>query len=133
MIDPRITVDGFDRVIFQRRELKGALRKGGQIVRRKARRLIARLAVSEAGGFPGYDTGAMSRSIKIVLGSGGGYVRIAPYKTAEMDEFYPAFLVHGTRRGIEPRKDFMQAALDNKQAECRAAIREALQRALSFQ
>ena len=40
--------------------------------------------------------------------------------------FYPAYLAVGTRRGLQPRKDFMEAALNNKQAEIRAAISASL-------
>jgi hypothetical protein len=131
MIDVRITVDGFNRLRFDKRELKAAFRKGGAIVRKEARRLIASRAVSSAGAFPGYDSGAMSRSIKVKAGSGGGYVRIMPMKTSEMGaNFYPAFLMVGTSRGIRPRKDFMVQALDNKQAEIRAAITAALQNSI---
>jgi hypothetical protein len=123
MNDIRITVDGFNRLHFDKRELKRAFRKGGAVVRKEARRLIASRAVSAAGDFPGYDTGAMSRSIKIKAGSGGGYVRVMPTKTSEMGkDYYPAFLMLGTRRGVRARKDFMVQALDNKQAEIRAAI-----------
>lgn len=131
MIDIRIDVDGINSIIFNKRELKSAFKKGGAVVRKESRRLIASKAISAAGQFPGYDTGAMSRSIKVKPGSGGGYVKIMPYKTSEMGkDFYPAFLMVGTRRGLQPRKDFMVQALDNKQAEIKSAIRKALQDAL---
>ncbi|MEY3760070.1 MAG: hypothetical protein RIR39_1561 [Pseudomonadota bacterium] len=131
MNDIRITVDGFNRIIFNKREIKSALKKGGAVVRKEARRLIASRAISAAGQFPGFDTGAMSRSIKVTPGSGGGYVKIMPHKTSEMGQyFYPAFLIMGTRRGLQPRKDFMVQALDNKQLEIKATIRAALQNTL---
>jgi len=126
----KMKIEGFDRLIFNKRELKSAIRKGGGEVRREARRLIAKRAISGAGDFPGKVTGAMSRSIKVKIGSGGGYAKIAPFKTAEMKVFYPAFLEYGTSRGLKPRKNFMIAALDNKQAVIRAVISAALQKAL---
>ena len=127
----RITVDGFDRFLFDKRELKAAIRKGGAVVRKEARRLIASRAISAAGEIPGYQSGAMSRSIKIKIGSGGGYARVMPTKTSEMGPaYYPAFLMVGTRRGLRPRKDFMVKALDNKQSEIRAAITAALANAI---
>jgi hypothetical protein len=130
-LDIRITVDGFNRLLFDKRELKKAFRKGGAVVRKEARRLISSRAVSGAGELPGYDSGAMSRSIKVKAGSGGGYVKIMPYKTSEMgSDFYPAFLMIGTSRGLQPRKDFMVQALDNKQVEIRAAIHAALVNAI---
>jgi hypothetical protein len=134
----RLTLEPeFNRLLFDKRELKAAIRKSGAVVRAEARRLISSRAVSSTGEFPGYDSGAMSRAIKIKVGSGGGYVRVMPYKTTEMGEgkndFYPAYLFYGTRRGLQPRKDFMQAALDNKQAEIRAAISASLANSLRAQ
>ena len=140
-IDFRMRVEGFDRLLFDKRELKAAIRKGGAVVRKEARRLIARKAVSGDGEFPGKLTGAMQNAIKVKVGSGGGYAKVMPYMTQQMinnsksakypgGAFYPAFLLVGTRRGLRPRKDFMQAALDNKQSEIRAAITAALANAI---
>lgn len=131
MIEPRIQVEGFDRIIFRRAELKRALRKGGAIVRSEARRLIARRAISAPGELPGRDTGAMSRSIKTKVGAGGGYVVVSPYRTPEMgNDYYPAYLIYGTSRGLRPRKDFMQVSLQNKQQQIRSEIANALRNAL---
>jgi len=136
-----IKIDGFNRLIFDKRELKAAIRKGGNVVKTEARRLIARRAVSGAGDLPGRVTGAMSKSIKTNVGSGGGYVRVMPYMTEEMRKytatkknpkgsFYPAFLFYGTSRGLKPRKDFMLQALDNKQVQIRSAISASLLNAI---
>lgn len=141
MIDIRIDVDGINSIIFNKRELKSAFKKGGAVVRKESRRLIASKAISAAGQFPGYVTGAMSKSIKLTVGSGGGYVKVMPYMTPLMAQnsiskeyeegiFYPAVLMAGNNRGLKPRKDFMVQALDNKQAEIKSAIRKALQDAL---
>lgn len=131
MLDATITVEGFDRIIFKKAELKRAIRFGGAVVRREARRLISRRAVSAAGEFPGRDSGAMMRSIRVKVGSGGGYAVVSPYKTAEMTgEFYPALLMSGTSHGLKPRKNFMKSALDNKQAVIRAAISASLAKSL---
>ena len=134
-------VEGFDRLLFDKRELKAAIRKGGAVVRKEARRLIARKAISSAGEIPGKLTGAMQNSIKVKVGSGGGYARVMPTMTQEMinntksakyprGAYYPAFLFYGTSRGLRPRKDFMVQALDNKQFEIRAAITAALANAI---
>lgn len=137
MIDKRATlqfeasVEGFNRLTFEKRELKSAIRKSGALVRSEARRLIAKRAISKAGEFPGYDSGAMSRAIKVKSGSGGGYVKVMPYKTAEMgDHFYPAYLNYGTSHGLKPRKNFMTAALENKQFVIRHAISAALRKGI---
>jgi hypothetical protein len=117
LLNIRITLEPhFNRLLFDKRQLKAAIRKGGAVVQRESRRLIS------------------SRSIKMKVGSGGGYVRIMPYKTPEMgDDFYPAYLAVGTRRGLQPRKDFMESALNNKQAEIRAAISASLANSLRAQ
>jgi hypothetical protein len=131
MSDVNIRIEGFDRILFKKTELKRAIRKGGGVVRQEARRLIARRAISAPGDFPGRDSGAMMRSIKVKVGSGGGYAKVMPYKTPEMgNDFYPAFLNYGTSNGLRPRKNFMVAALDSKQMQIRREISNALRRAL---
>ena len=137
-----LRVDGLSRIIFDKRELKAAIRKGGAVVRVESRRLIASRAISSAGGLPGRISGIMQRSIKTKVGSGGGYAKVQPTMTSEMradtrsqkypnGAFYPAFLILGTRRGLRPRKDFMVQALTNKNFEIRAAIRLSLRNALT--
>ena len=121
---------GFERIGFNRRELKQALRKGGAMVQRESRRLIAWRAVSRPGEFPGYASGLMSRSIKVKVGSGGGYVRIMPYKIPGMKQFYPAFLEHGTSRGLKPRANFMEAAFESERGQIQAVITRSLERAI---
>lgn len=131
MTDIKIEYEGFDRILFRKAELKRAIRQGGAVVRAEARRLIAKRAISGPGEFPGRDTGAMMRSIKVKIGSGGGYAKIGPYKTSEMQDFYPAYLAVGTSRGLKPRKNFMTAALDNKGAAIRARIAQSLRNSLT--
>ena len=142
MSDVTIKIEGFDRIIFKKAELKRAIRKGGAVVRSEARRLIAKRAISAPGQLPGSDTGVMKKSIKSNVGSEGGYVKVMPYLTDEManntrskktprGHFYPAYLFYGTSRGLKPRKNFMIEALDNKQAQIRAEIRKSLAHALA--
>lgn len=141
MIDVRVDVEDFNNLIFDKRELKRAIKAGGNLVLQEARRLISSRAISSAGGIPGLDSGTMKASIKTKVGSGGGYVRVMPYMTAKMrtattskqyknGAFYPAFLFYGTSRGLKPRKDFMEVALSNKQFEIRGAIMASLQNAI---
>jgi hypothetical protein len=136
-----IGVEGFNRIIFDKRQLRKAIKQGGEITKQEARRLIASRAISRAGGLPGYDRGVMDKSIKIKVGSGGGYVKVSPYRTAAMNKattgpndnepnFYPAYLIYGTNRGLKQRKDFMIQALENKRAQVRLAIAYALQNAI---
>lgn len=130
MRDIKVEIQGFDRIMFDKRELRAAIRKSANEVRREAKRLISRKSVSMAGDFPGLRTGAMKRSIKVKLGSGGGYAKVMPYKTSEMKAFYPAFLNYGTNRGLKPRKNFMTTALESKQSAILSAFSASLQNAL---
>jgi hypothetical protein len=125
-VDTRINL-----LLFSKREIKAAMKMGGKVVQKEARRLISSRAVSAPGGLPGYDTGAMSKSIKVTTGSGGGYVKVMPYKTPAMGkDYYPAYLVYGTKRGLKKRQDFMQVAFQSKQWMIRQAIRAAFLRSL---
>lgn len=126
MLDVNIQIQGFHRLYFDKRELKAAIRKGSREVQKEARRLIANRAVSQAGEFPGMDTGEMSRQIKTKVGSGGFYAKVSPHKSEEMGDYYPAYLIYGTKRGLEKRKDFITEALANKRGAVRSAIRRSL-------
>jgi len=126
-VDVKVTLQpNISKLWFEKRELKAAIRLGARQVQKEARRLVARRAISAAGDFPGYDTGTLSKAIKIKVGSGGGYARVEPQKTAAMEDYYPAFLHYGTSRGLKPRKNYMTAALNNKQGEIRRAIKRSL-------
>lgn len=126
MLDVNIQVRGINRLWFEKRELKAAIRKGGREVQKEARRLISRRAVSGAGELPGMDTGEMRRQVKVKVGSAGMYAVVSPHKSAAMGDYYPAFLIYGTKRGLEKRKDFIHEAFGKKQYAIRAAIRRSL-------
>lgn len=92
--------------------------------------MIARRAISGAGELPGYDTGAMSRSIKVKTRNRGLYAVVSPHKTAAMgDDYYPAFLIYGTKRGLKKRMDFIHEAFLHKQLQIRLNIRNAVLKA----
>ena len=131
MLDVNIQIKGFNRLYFDRRELKAAIRLGARAVIKESRRLVANRAVSGADDYPGYDTGAYSRAIKAKVGSGGLYAAVSPHKTAEMGgDYYPAFLVYGTKRGIEKRKDPIVSGLKNKHSVVRLLIKRSLVNAI---
>lgn len=93
-----VSVDpGFKKIDYDGKALKKPLRKSGNEVRKLARKLISRQAVSEAGQFPGKQTGTMAKSIKVKVSRYGYLVRIAPTKTDAMPVYYPAFVVYGHR------------------------------------
>ena len=53
---------GFRTIDYDSKELRKPLRKAGNDVRKLARKLISRRSVSDAGDFPGRDSGEMQRS-----------------------------------------------------------------------
>lgn len=88
---------GFRNIDYDPRALRQPLRSAGNEVRKVARRLIARRAVSEAGQYPGRQTGRMQRSIRVRLSRSGYAVMVSPSKTSSMPVYYPAFVVYGHR------------------------------------
>lgn len=123
----------FHKIIdYDRRALRKAMREGAAQVRKEARRIVSRRAVSQAGAFPGLQTGALKRAIGIVgKGSKGGWIKIGVRKSKEMVDFYPAFLFYGSpSTGLARRGNFMQTALQNKRETVRSQIRAALRNSL---
>lgn len=83
---------------YDRKALRKALVKGAAEIRKEARRLVSRRAISAAGAFPGMQTGTLKRAIGIVSkGSKGGWVKVGVKKTPGMDDFYPAFMFYGVK------------------------------------
>ena len=107
------TVDpGFKCVDYDPKALKKPLRKSGNAVRKIARKMISRKAVSEAGQFPGKQTGEMAKSIKVKVSKSGYSVAVYPTKTQAMPVYYPAFVVYGHRA---PYSETAQEARSHKQ------------------
>jgi len=129
-ISVHATLEGHSRIDFDKRAIKKTLRKAGGDIRKAARRLVARRATSSPGDFPGRDTGALLRSIKLKMSSGGFWAKVEPQKTPEMKSFYPAFLFYGTKRGVAKRGNYMIAALDAQRENVRGQIRDALKHSL---
>ncbi|GEM_PF-1868025 len=93
-----VKVFGLSHIDYDKKLILKALNQGAAEVRKAARRLVSRRAISNPGEFPGKDSGALMRSIKIYKrGSRGGWVKVGPTKSSEMNVFYPAFLFYGTR------------------------------------
>ncbi|MFM0328178.1 hypothetical protein [Paraburkholderia strydomiana] len=91
---------GHSRIDFDKKRIRKVMRARGRDIQKEARRLVARRAISEAGQYPGRDSGTLWRSIKAKVSRSGFLVRIAPQKTAEMGkDFYPAYLWFGVRQG----------------------------------
>lgn len=117
---------------YDRKALRKAMREGAAQVRKEARRIVSRRAISASGEFPGLQTGTLKRAIGIVgKGSKGGWIKVGVRKSKEMTAFYPAFLFYGSpKTGLEKRANFMETALTNKRDTVRSHIRSALQNSL---
>lgn len=147
MLEVNATITGFSRIDFDKKKIRKVLRAEGAIIRKEARKLVARRAIASAPGeYPTRQTGALMRSIKVKVSKPGFMVKIAPYKTSEMSAFYPAFLNNGItglparkdrkaqlKNGkwrVAPRKNYMIEALNHRRETSRAAILNALQDSL---
>lgn len=103
---------GYRKIDYDPKALKQPLRKSGNVVRKIARKMISRKAVSEAGQFPGKQTGEMAKSIKVKVSKSGYSVAVYPTKTQAMPAYYPAFVVYGHRA---PYSETAQEARSHKQ------------------
>jgi hypothetical protein len=131
MFEVNATIEGFSRVDFDKKKIRSALRIEGRAVQKLARKLVSKRILNSVGDYPARRTGRLMRSIKVKVAKSGFLVRIAPQKTAEMKDFYPAFLHYGsTKNNLEPRKNFMTDSLDARREVSRVAILNALEGAL---
>lgn len=127
MLEINVKLDGFSRIDFDKKKIRKTMRTLGRDVQKEARRLVARRAISGAGEYPGRQTGRLWRAIKYRVSKPGFLVKIMPGKTADMKDFYPAFLLYGSKkRDLAPRKNYMTDALDNRRSVARGALRNAL-------
>lgn len=94
--------DNFERDAFDKRKIRAGMRKSGLLV---AQRGQMNLALGKGrDGYPTNRTGRTLESISFKVSRAGFLVKIAPKKTAEMEEFYPAFLFYGVKKGRRPGK-----------------------------
>lgn len=141
--------EGHSHLDFDKRQIRKAMRRIGADIRKEARRLVARRAISGAGEAPGKQTGTLQRAIKYSVSKPGLLVRIAPDKTPAMGkDFYPAFLNYGVRRHrdsrlakshkrqpdgpykLAPRANYMEEALEERRENARQVLASSLQNAL---
>ncbi len=116
---------------LNKKPIRASLVKGAAVVRKEARRIVSRRAVSLAGEFPGMQTGALKRAIGIVgKGSKGGWVKVG-VRSIPNSVFYPAFLFYGSpKTNLAKRGNFMEQALDHRRDEVRNMIRASFQQAI---
>lgn len=129
-LEVHATLTGFSRIDFDRKRVRKTMQAQGKVVQRDARKLVARKALSEAGNYPGRVTGRLYRAIRYKVSKSGFMVVIRPEKSSGMKDYYPAFLLHGTSKGIEPRGNYIADSLKKHEATAITAIRETLQDAI---
>ncbi|MDP3088864.1 MAG: hypothetical protein Q8M99_11845 [Methylotenera sp.] len=131
MFEVNATISGFSRIDFDKKKIRRALQIEGRAVQKLSRKLVSKRILDSVGDYPAKKTGRLMRSIKSKVSKSGFLVRIAPQKTAEMKDFYPAFLHYGSKKNnLAPRKNFMTDALDARRDVSRVAILNALEGAL---
>lgn len=144
------TLEGFQRIDFDRKPIKKTMRQIGQKVQTDARRLVARRAISGGGDYPGRDAGALYKATKYRVSRSGFLVSIQPRATEgtiKNGEFYPGILYYGVRRGavrrqdrkkqtgsgpwkIEPRGNWTVDAAESRREWAQQTIAEALRASL---
>lgn len=136
--------DQYDRIDFNKKEIRKGFRKVGRIVERHAKGLLA--AGGGKAGYPALRSGALLNAIKARVSRSGFMVKIMPDMPAGAKEYYPAYLHYGVRRGavrrkghraqpvgpwrISPRDNYMTDALALSETEARSVLFAALQRGL---
>lgn len=99
-IDGYLHVEGFDsfeRDAFDKRKIRAGMRKVGLLITQRAQMNLVLGKVRE--GYPVNRTGATVESVSFKVSRSGFLVRISPTKTTAMEEFYPAYLHYGVKKG----------------------------------
>ena len=99
-IDGYLHVEGFDsfeRDAFDKRKIRAGMRKVGLLITQRAQMNLVLGKVRE--GYPVNRTGTTVESVSFKVSRSGFLVRISPTKTTAMEEFYPAYLHYGVKKG----------------------------------
>lgn len=103
-VDGYLHIEGFDqfgREIFDKKQIRKGMRKAGQVVSRRAQLSLALARGQDS--YPINRTGRTVDSIKFKVSRAGFLVKIAPFKTSAMAEYYPAYLHYGVKMGSKPK------------------------------
>jgi hypothetical protein len=126
-------IKGHNTYDFDKKPLREALKKAGQIVRDDARRLLARQGISAPGQYPGVQTGDSKRWLISRSGKFQDEIaRIVEHKRSpRMNErkFYPAILTYGSEH-IAPRENYIVDAAELRRNDVRRIIGEVFQRSI---
>lgn len=99
-IDGYLHVEGFDsfeRDAFDKRKIRAGMRKIGLLITQRAQMNL--VLGKGQDGYPVNRTGATVESVSFKVSRSGFLVRISPTKTSAMEEFYPAYLHYGVKKG----------------------------------
>ncbi|MFJ2288125.1 hypothetical protein ACIOUF_17490 [Pseudomonas iridis] len=99
-IDGYLHVEGFDnfeRDAFDKRKIRAGMRKVGLLIVQRAQMNL--VLGKGQDGYPVNRTGATVESVTYKVSRSGFLVRISPTKTSVMEEFYPAYLHYGVKKG----------------------------------
>ncbi|WP_416739087.1 hypothetical protein ACM1ZW_19700 [Pseudomonas sp. NFX71] len=99
-IDGYLHVEGFDnfeRDAFDKRKIRAGMRKVGLLITQRAQMNLVLGKGQE--GYPVNRTGTTVESVSFKVSRSGFLVRISPTKTSAMEEFYPAYLHYGVKKG----------------------------------
>lgn len=99
-IDGYLHVEGFDsfkREAFDKRKIRAGMRKVGLLITQRAQMNL--VLGKGQDGYPVNRTGATVESVSFKVSRSGFLVRISPTKTSAMEEFYPAYLHYGVKKG----------------------------------
>lgn len=99
-VDGYIHIEGFEsfeRDAFDKKKIRAAMRKAGKLVRQKAQMNLGLARGKD--NYPMNRTGTLIDSINFKVSRSGFLVKIAPYKTTAMRDYYPAYLHYGVRHG----------------------------------
>ncbi|MBH3405698.1 hypothetical protein I5P86_11610 [Pseudomonas glycinae] len=99
-IDGYLHVEGFEnfqRDAFDKRKIRAGMRKVGLLIVQRAQMNL--VLGKGQDGYPVNRTGATVESVTYKVSRSGFLVRISPTKTSAMEEFYPAYLHYGVKKG----------------------------------
>lgn len=99
-IDGYLHVEGFEnfeRDAFDKRKIRAGMRKVGLLIVQRAQMNL--VLGKGQDGYPVNRTGSTVESISFKVSRSGFLVRISPTKTSSMEEFYPAYLHYGVKKG----------------------------------
>lgn len=125
---------------FDAKRLRPFLRRIGAAITKDARKRISSSEVSTEGQYPGMDTGAMRRAIRVKLFKSGYGLKVyqdMPKKPGAQDHFfYPAFLRYGAKNKnkpnwrIKPRKNYIEDAANDQRQSTMLIVKAALEASL---